>query len=92
MDGTEFEVRISPHARRSLHKLQRDRDLLRRILNAIEALSTNPRPPGHKKLKGSKFENLYRIRVGDWRILYAIEDDRLLVIILEVIRRDHAYR
>ena len=90
--GEEFEVRISSHARRSLSKLKRDQELLKRILSAIEELAKNPRPPGYKKLKGSKFENLYRTRVGDWRILYAIEDDILLVIILEVVTRDQAYR
>ena len=41
---------------------------------------------------GKHFENLYRIRVGEWRILYAIEEDRLVVLILEVVLRNQAYR
>lgn len=90
--GDKYEVRFTPHARRSLRKLTRDQESLKRILSAIEELASNPRSLGHKKLKGSKFENLYRIRVGDWRILYAIEQDVLLVIILDVVRRDLAYR
>jgi len=44
------------------------------------------------KLVGKQFDNLYRIQVGDWRILYAIEDDRLVILILDVVRRDQAYR
>jgi len=59
---------------------------------AIRALALEPRPSGCKKLVGKQFDNLYRIRVGDWRILYAIEDDRLVVLILDVVRRDQAYR
>jgi mRNA-degrading endonuclease RelE of RelBE toxin-antitoxin system len=41
---------------------------------------------------GKQFNNLYRIRVSDWRIFYAIEDDRLVILILDVVRRDQAYR
>jgi mRNA interferase RelE/StbE len=55
-------------------------------------LARDPRPPGARKLAGDRFDNLYRIRVGDWRVLYAIEDDRLVVLVLEVVRRDPAYR
>jgi mRNA interferase RelE/StbE len=55
-------------------------------------VALEPRPSGCKKLVGKQFDNLYRIRVGDWRILYAIEDDRLVVLILDVVRRDQAYR
>lgn len=87
-----YEVRITPHARRSLRKLKRDQDLIKRLLSAMEKLADNPKLPGHKKLRGDKFDNLYRYRVGDWRILYAIEEGVLIVVILEVVRRDQAYR
>lgn len=90
--GKEYEVRVTPHARRSLRKLKRNQELLKRILSTIEDLVENPRPHGYKKLSGSKYENLYRLRVGDWRILYAIEEEVLVVIILDVVRRDQAYR
>ena len=59
---------------------------------AIDSLARDPRPPGYKKLQSSKFDNLYRIREGDWRILYSIHDDQVLFIILDVRRRDQAYR
>jgi mRNA interferase RelE/StbE len=85
------EVKIMPHASRSLKRFRRDRELLVRIDREIQSLAENPRPQGFRKLRSSKHENLYRLRVGDWRILYAIEDDELIVLILEVVRRDHAY-
>ncbi|OQA43738.1 MAG: Plasmid stabilization system protein [Chloroflexi bacterium ADurb.Bin325] len=65
------------------------RDLLQRLDAAILALGENPRPPGCKRLRG---HDLYRVRVGDWRITYAIEDDRLIVLVVEVAPRGGAYR
>jgi mRNA interferase RelE/StbE len=72
--------------------LRRDRPLLQRIDEAIRSLASDPRPGGSKKLVGKQFDNLYRIRVGDWRILYAVEEDRLVILVLDVVRRDQAYR
>lgn len=60
-----------------------------RIVDAIEALELNPRPSGCKKLKASPY---YRIRVGDYRVIYSIEDAVLLVVIVEVPNRKDAYR
>lgn len=90
--GEHYEVRVTPHARRSLQRLKKNREVTRRLLEAISVLAENPRPHGCKKLISSKFDNLFRIRVGDWRILYAIEDDVILVIILDIVRRDQAYK
>jgi mRNA interferase RelE/StbE len=90
--GEHYEVRITPHARQSLQRLKKNREVTRRLLEAISALAENPRPHDCKKLISSKFDNLFRIRIGDWRILYAIEDDVILVIILDVVRRDQAYK
>ncbi|MBN1318700.1 MAG: type II toxin-antitoxin system RelE/ParE family toxin [Anaerolineales bacterium] len=64
--------------------------LLQRIRDAISGLAGNPWPPGCKKLAG--YENLYRVRVGDWRISYAVENDQLIVLIIEVAPRGDAYR
>ena len=66
------------------------RNLLQRIDRAILALAEDPYPPGCKKLKG--YDNLYRIRVGGWRISYAVESDRLIVLVIEVTPRGRAYR
>lgn len=66
------------------------KDFLQRMRIAIRGLAENPRPPGCKKLSG--YENLYRIRVGQWRISYAIENDRLVILVLEIAPRGDAYR
>lgn len=87
-----YAIEITRPAARTLRRLKRDQELLGRIDDAIRGLAVDPRPTGCKKLEGRQFQNLYRIRVGDWRILYAIEDDRLIILILEVVRRDQAYR
>ncbi len=91
-DSPQYGVEVSRPAQRSLRSFRKDRQLLGRIDRAIRALALEPRPSGCKKLVGKQFDNLYRIRVGDWRILYAIEDDRLVVLILDVVRRDQPYR
>lgn len=62
---------------------------VRRILAAIEALADDPRPPGAKKLSG---QERYRLRQGNHRILYAIEDDRLIVCVVRVGDRRDVYR
>lgn len=62
----------------------------RRILQAVSVLTKNPRPPGSRKLAGTF--NLWRLREGDYRIIYAIEDDRLVVLIVKVGHRREVYR
>jgi mRNA interferase RelE/StbE len=88
MSKGRWQVIIHRKAERVLKRL--DRDLLVRIRQAIRGLANEPRPPGYKKLTG--YDNLFRIRVGDWRIIYAIEDDRLIILILEISPRGGAYR
>ena len=61
-----------------------------RVLARIEALATEPRPRGCCKLAGS--ESLWRIRVGNYRVLYAIDDPERLVDIIAVRHRKDAYR
>lgn len=87
-----YRVEVGRRSQRSLRTLRRDRQLFERIDQAIQNLAQEPRPPGSKKLVGKRYHNLYRVRVGDWRILYAIEDERLVVLVLDVVRRDQAYR
>ncbi len=62
---------------------------VRRILASIESLADDPRPPGSKKLSG---QERYRIRQGNYRILYEIEDDRLIICVVKVRHRRDAYR
>lgn len=61
-----------------------------RLVPQIDALAENPRPPKVKKLVGE--ENQYRIRVGDYRIVYQIQDQLLLVLILKIGHRSDVYR
>ena len=60
------------------------------ILSKIDMLALNPRPSGCKKLTGSL--NSYRIRIGDYRVLYTIEDNILLVDIVSIGNRKDVYR
>ena len=83
-----YTVEYSRKAAQQLRKLPRD--IQKRLKPHIEALSQNPRPRGVKKLRG--FKNFYRIRVSDYRVIYKIEDKRLVVIIMEVAYRRDAYR
>jgi len=62
---------------------------VRRILAAIESLADNPRPPQCRKLSA---EEKYRIRCGVYRILYSIEDDKLIVCVVKVGHRKDVYR
>jgi mRNA interferase RelE/StbE len=61
----------------------------RRILQEIDRLSDTPRPPGCKKLKG---RDAYRIRVGDYRVVYEVRDDVLVVLVVRVAHRSEAYK
>lgn len=74
-------LEFSPHAKRSLNKIPH-KDFLK-IDQVISNLRDNPRPHGVQKLKGP----IYRIRDGDWRIIYLISDEDKLVSILDIVRR-----
>ncbi len=62
---------------------------VRRILASIESLADEPRPPGSKKLSG---QERYRVRQGNYRILYEIEDDKLIICVVKVRHRRDVYR
>jgi mRNA interferase RelE/StbE len=62
---------------------------VKRILSAIQKLADEPRPPQSKKLSG---QERFRIRQGNYRILYAIEDNRLVVCVVKVGNRRNVYR
>jgi mRNA interferase RelE/StbE len=83
-----YEIEVSSTAERQLRKLSRIDRL--RVLRAIVGLGTNPRPAGCRKLSG--FDDVFRIRVGRFRVLYAIEDRRLVLIVLKVGDRKDVYR
>ncbi len=83
-----YEVRIKSSALRELGRLAEQ--IRARVDQAIRALGAQPRPPGVQKLAGAT--NLYRIRVGDYRIVYQIQDRVLLVLVVRVGHRGDVYR
>jgi len=83
-----YAVHFKPSADKALRRLPAD--VQRRIVRAVEALADDPRPTGLKKLAGD--ENLWRIRVAVYRIVYEIHDDRLVVLILRVAHRRDVHR
>lgn len=78
-------------ARKTVKQLEKlDRTAQKKIVLAVTKLADNPRPHGVKSLVTRPCE--YRIRVGDYRVVYAIHDDRLLVLVVAVAHRREAYR
>lgn len=83
-----YVIHFTPAAARQLGRL--DPPLQRRIAGAVDALSEDPRPSGVKKLAGAG--DLWRIRVGDYRVVYQIHDRRLIVLIVTIGHRGDVYR
>jgi mRNA interferase RelE/StbE len=84
-----YTISIKPSALKELSKLPKA--TVKKTEKAIDALAENPRPDGVKKLKGSEGD-LYRIRVGDYRIIYYIEDEIKIVDIIKIGHRKDIYR
>ncbi len=82
-----YSIEFAKSVRKDLRKLSK-RDV-KKILATIDSLAEKPRPPGSKKLT---IENLYRVRVGNYRILYEIHDDRLIVLIVKTGHRKEIYK
>jgi mRNA interferase RelE/StbE len=84
----EYTVVFARSARRELERLEAG--VARRIISRVEALAEDPRPHGCVKLQGAA--DLWRIRVGDYRVIYSLDDDARLVDIRVVRHRSDAYR
>jgi len=82
-----YTVILKRSAEKELDRLQQD--VHRRITKKLVELEDDPRPPGMKRLQGS---DGYRIRVGDWRILYVVNDETKTVEVVAVGRRREVYR
>lgn len=82
-----YRIVVKKSVYKDLKKIPK-KDVLR-ILEAIKTLSENPRPPQSKKLSG---QEKYRLRQGNYRILYSIEDDKLIVQVVKVGNRRDVYR
>lgn len=83
-----YSIQILPGAERALAALEKPLRL--RIAARIDALATNPRPPGIKKLHDQ--DNAWRLRVGEYRVIYEIQDRRLVVVVVKVGHRREIYR
>lgn len=83
-----FQVRFADNVEKDFRKIPK-KDV-RKIEARIEALATDPNPPGSVKLVGRR--DLHRIRVGNYRVIYQIQDEVLIILIVEVGHRKDIYR
>jgi mRNA interferase RelE/StbE len=83
-----YHLIIKPSAEKQFAKLSAR--LRRRIMEAFDGLRENPRPPGCVKVKGEA--DLWRIRVGDYRVVYTIEEDELIVLVVRIAHRKDVYQ
>lgn len=83
-----YEIKYVPSAAKTIRKL--DTLTAKRLLNAISQLAHDPRPPGCVQLKDGGGE--FRIRVGDYRVIYDVHDEKLLVLVLRAGHRREVYR
>jgi mRNA interferase RelE/StbE len=84
---SDYSVEIKPSARKELEALPNN--ALARTVHKIESLARTPRPAGCKKLKG--YKDHWRVRIGDWRVVYIIDDTEKLVSVTRVAHRREVY-
>ncbi len=83
-----YKILYKKSVEKELIKLPKS--ILKAIIAKIQKLATGPKPNGSVKLRGST--NLYRIRHSDYRIIYSINDGKLLIIVIKVAHRKEVYR
>ena len=83
-----FEILIKRSAAKEIEAISRKKDR-QRMVRKIRQLTQDPRPPGCQKLSG---RDRYRIRQGPYRIVYSVEDNRLIVYVVKVGHRSDVYR
>ena len=84
---SRFEVRLTRQAAKQLASLEHTMQL--RIAGVIELLATNPFPPKAMRLRGRE---AWRVRVGDYRLLYTVNQGELLVVVIRIAHRREVYR
>ena len=87
--ASRYGIEFLASAARELTKLPRDAQS--RVIDAVGALADEPRPAGAKLLSGTGRERVWRIAVGQYRVLYLIEDKQVTVVIVRVADRREAY-
>jgi mRNA interferase RelE/StbE len=83
-----YRIQFKSSAAQQLDRL--DGTMRARVDRKVDALAENPRPAGAKKLKGSS--ELWRVRAGDYRVIYSIHDDVLLILVVKIGHRGDVYR
>ena len=84
----QYRIEVTATAERQLKKIRREDKV--RILRAISLLAREPRPSGCKKMSG--YDDIYRIRIGNYRVIYEIDGKQIIVVILKIGHRREAYR
>lgn len=82
-----YAVELKPSARKELDSLPDT--VLARVIDKIESLARDPRPAGCKKLKG--YKDQWRVRIGDWRAVYIVNDATRVVSVTRVAHRSKVY-
>lgn len=77
---TDYSVEVKPAAQKELEALPDN--VLARVIRKLEALRQTPRPTGCKKLKG--YKDQWRVRIGDWRVVYVIDDAAKLISVTRI--------
>jgi mRNA interferase RelE/StbE len=86
-----YSIDILRNADKFLEKLEKAQPAdAQAVDDAIEALAVTPRPPGCTSLKG--YANVWRIRVGNYRICYQIDDGKLIILVITISTRDDVYQ
>ncbi|HLR57126.1 MAG TPA: type II toxin-antitoxin system RelE/ParE family toxin [Beutenbergiaceae bacterium] len=83
-----YRILFDPRAEKELGKL--DRRAARRVEQAIHGLEDEPRPQSARPLVGH--EHLWRLRVGDYRVIYSIKNQELYILVVRISHRSRAYR
>ncbi len=85
-----YNIKIAQSVEKKLNKIgKKDKE---RIIEKIDSLASIPRPEDCKKLQGRQSPPLYRIRSGKYRVIYAIQDQALIILILDVGHRKDIYK
>ena len=88
IEAVAYRIVLKAAAAKALERLPHD--VTARLERCIDALASDPRPPGVVKMQGD--DNLWRVRVGPYRIMHEIHDQRLLVLVLKIGHRKDIYR
>jgi mRNA interferase RelE/StbE len=88
-----FKIEFTSKAEKELSKLPKQ--VISKILDKITALAVDPKPPGYKKLTNFHIANapddLYRIRIGDYRAIYTIDGNVLIITVVKIAHRSEVY-